>query len=341
MITFKHTRSGARRHFTLRTVPVVCCLGFAALLAGCPAMEDLVQQAQQQPAEAKLHISPARGSIMGGTRVTIHGAHTADFDTGTEVFFGAFLGSDVEIVDQVTLRVTAPAQAAGYVDVVVRVASGSTVAYAKGFEFVAMDAVDAEIIEQIEAIFPGPPHVVSALSLNNTGVRLTFSEPVREDSRDPANYSIVIPDGGMLILDRSKEIVLSDDHTVVDLPTLSQSDAFYRITVLGIHDLAGNPIAPPDMLVNPTEASFTGIAPADLDEHIDTDGDGFADWFEMLGWEITIELANGQPARGPGSAARALSGEFRRFSVARRRGPIDRQGSELGRALERARQDRP
>ena len=218
----------------------------------------------------------------------------SDSGEGTEVLFGGFLASAVEIVDENTVRAKAPAQAAGQVDVAVRIASGSVAVQPNAFQYVAIADADAEILSQIEDMFPGEPHVVSALALNNTSVRISFSEPVRKDATDPSNYAIVIPEGGILLLDKSKSPTLSEDQTVADLTTLSQADAFYRITVTGIHDLAGNPIAAPDMLVNPTEASFTGIAPADLDEHIDTDGDGFADWFEMLGWEMTIELANGQ-----------------------------------------------
>lgn len=247
---------------------------------------------------ATLGISPDRGPILGGTRVTIVGTNTAVFGDGTEVLFGAFLATDVEVVDESTIRATAPAQAAGHVNVIVRVASGSIVTHPDGFEYVAMADADAEIVAQIEAMFPGPLRLVSAVALNNTGARVTFSEPVRNGATDTSNYFIVIPDGGHLLLDQTVTPALSDDHMVVDLTTLSQADALYRLTVTGIRDLAGNPIAPPDMLVNPAETTFTGIAPANLDEHIDSDGDGFADWFEMLGWEMTIELANGQVVQG-------------------------------------------
>jgi hypothetical protein len=124
-------------------------------------------------------------------------------------------------------------------------------------------------------------------------VRVTFSEPVRDDATDPSNYSIVIPGGGVLLVDKSKRPVLSADHTVADIFTLSQSGVLYQLTATGIHDLAGNAIAPPDLLVNPSEATFTGIPPASLDEHVDTDGDDLADWFEMAGWTVIVEMADG------------------------------------------------
>ena len=285
----------------LGRVGVVLCLAVLGLtLPGCPNIAPPNQSGQDVPAviTSSLNVSPARGPVLGGTKVTVRGVDTADFDDGTVVLFGAFLATDIEVVDPTTVKATAPAQAAGDVDVIVRVASGSTVTRSAAFEYVAVKDADAEIIAQIEEMFPGPPHVVSAIATSNTGVLVAFSEPVSANAANQSRYSIVIPEGGMLMLDRDREVVLTDSQTVAELPTLSQSDAFYRLTVSGIHDLAGHPIAPPDMLVNPTEASFTGIAPANLDEHIDSDGDGFADWFEMLGWEITIELADGTRIQG-------------------------------------------
>ncbi len=173
-----------------------------------------------------------------------------------------------------------------------RADGGESVTLADGFEYVGMDNADGEILEQIEAQFPGQPSVVSAVATSNTSVRVTFSEPVRREATDPSNYSIVVAGGGVLLVDKSKTPILSPGQTVVDIFTLSQAAVLYQLTATGIHDLAGNPIAPPDMLVNPAEATFTGIAPARIDEHTDTDGDGLADWFEMAGWTVTVELAN-------------------------------------------------
>jgi len=269
------------------------CLAGIGWIAGCgQVIEDLIGNGEPQP--AGINLLPARGPVLGGTRVTITGTNAAAFESGTDVLFGSFLGADIEIMDERTLRVTAPAQAAGRVDVVVRLNDGSMLTRTEGFEYVSIEDANGELLEQIEQMFPGAPHVVSAIATSNTTVRVTFSEPVQRDATDASNYSIIIPEGGILLLDEAGGLELSADHTVVDLPTLSQADAFYRLTVSGIHDLAGHPIAPPDMLVNPTEASFFGIAPAAEHEHIDTDGDGLADWFEMLGWPVTIELANGQ-----------------------------------------------
>lgn len=271
---------------------MLICLGSVGWMASCDSslVEFLNGGSKGPPA---LQVSPARGPVLGGTRVTIMGTNAPDFDSGSEVLFGGFLGSNVEIVDSKTIRVSTPKQGIGFVDVSVRCGNGEAVTQASGFEYVAIEKAEGEMLEQIEAMFPGQPGVVSAAATSNTSVRVTFSEPVRNEAADPSNYSIVIPEGGVLLVDRTRKPVLSEDHTVVDLFTLSQSAVLYQLTATGIHDLAGNPIAPPDLLVNPSEATFTGIPPASLDEHVDTDGDDLADWFEMAGWTVIVEMADG------------------------------------------------
>jgi hypothetical protein len=63
-----------------------------------------------------LALDPSRGSVSGGTRVTITGMAT-DFAEGDEVLFGRRPCTDVEIVSTNTLRCKTPASAAGYGDV--------------------------------------------------------------------------------------------------------------------------------------------------------------------------------------------------------------------------------
>ena len=265
-----------------------CCPLFSIGTDGSDAAQDAPKPV--------LSISPARGPVLGGTRVTItsQSDDNPDFLANCDVLLGGFLATDVELVDADTVKATIPAQAAGRVDVTVLMTDGSSATEASLFEYVAIGDADAEIITQLETMFPGAPRLVSAISTSNTSVRVTFSEPVRAGADDNTNYNIVIPDGGFLMLNRDNTPTLRDDNTAVDLKTLSQADAIYELTVTGIRDLAGNPIAPPDLLVDPAVTRFVGIAPSDLSQHIDSDGDDFADWFEMLGWEITIELENGQ-----------------------------------------------
>lgn len=287
--------TGAR--WLILAAGVVC---ISSSLAGCPGFNPQDDAARETPApeppkKPLLAITPARGSVLGGTRVTISSLsdEVPSFVGGSEVILGGFLASNIELVDDKTIRATIPAQSAGRVDVTVRTHENGAATESAAFEYVAVADADAEICAQIEQIYPGAPRVVSAVATSNTSVRVTFSEPVRSGVTDNSNYSVIIPDGGILMLDREHPPVPRADLTVVELTTLSQTDAMYQLTVTGIRDLVGNSIAAPDMLVDPAVTTFFGIAPAHVDAHTDTDGDGFADWFEMLGWEITIELADG------------------------------------------------
>ncbi|MCB9854715.1 MAG: IPT/TIG domain-containing protein [Phycisphaerales bacterium] len=244
-----------------------------------------------EPKPTITSVQPNRTSVLGGTQVTLLGSN---FEPDSQVLFGGFLGTDVQVVSANQIRVNAPAQAAGSIDIIVRLPDGSTISYVGGFEYVTVANADTEIVRQLESRFPGGPRLVSAVATDNTSVQVTFSEPVSLASATAStNYSIVIPVGGVLLLDPAVPPKLNANQTVVDLTTLGMADAEYQLTVSGIEDLAGNSLAPPDILVNPSRTDFNGISPANIGEHIDSDGDGLADWFEMLGWEVSYELANG------------------------------------------------
>lgn len=139
---------------------------------------------------------------------------------------------------------------------------------------------------------PGPPRVVSAVSTGNTSVRVTFNEPVFEGAKDPSNFSIiqanVNSESAALRVDRA---ALSQDMTVVTLTTASQNEVTYELIVTGIQDLAGNVIAPPDILVNPTRTQFAGTPP--VDGGPDSDGDGLSDALEQNGWAVNVTRVNG------------------------------------------------
>ena len=63
-----------------------------------------------------LALDPTRGSVSGGTRVTVTGMAT-DFAEGDEILFGRRPCTDVEIVSTNTLRCVTPAAAPGFADV--------------------------------------------------------------------------------------------------------------------------------------------------------------------------------------------------------------------------------
>jgi plastocyanin len=85
------------------------------------------------PALAVSSLSPSMGSPSGGTDVTISGAGM-NSAVASSVTFGGVAATNVRVVDAVTLRVTAPAHAAGAVNVAVNV-GGSTVTLANGYTY--------------------------------------------------------------------------------------------------------------------------------------------------------------------------------------------------------------
>jgi hypothetical protein len=141
------------------------------------------------------------------------------------------------------------------------------------------------------------PRVVGAVSTDNMTVRVTFSKPMTDSAENPDNYSIVqaSEDGeAAKLFVQSAAFVPSTGQTVVELTTLGQAEVLYRLRVVNVTDLAGNHLGPATLLADPAETTFAGIPPVEGVLVTDTDGDGFADWFEMVGWEITVVFANGE-----------------------------------------------
>ena len=81
------------------------------------------------PAPAVTQLSPSSGPTTGGTVVTITGTNFL----GSTVTFGGVAATNVRVRDSVTMKVTAPAHAAGTVDVVV--SAGTSATLANGFTY--------------------------------------------------------------------------------------------------------------------------------------------------------------------------------------------------------------
>ena len=79
-------------------------------------------------------ISPNKGSVSGGTAVTITGT---GFQTGASVTFGGTLASIATMVNSTTLTATTPAHAAGAVSVVVTNTEEQSGTLANGYTYVA------------------------------------------------------------------------------------------------------------------------------------------------------------------------------------------------------------
>jgi hypothetical protein len=78
-----------------------------------------------RPAPRVTAVSPATGGVAGGTRVTIRGTHLSG---ALAVTFGKTKGTSLTVVSATELVVTAPAHAAGTVDVTVLTPSGASAA---------------------------------------------------------------------------------------------------------------------------------------------------------------------------------------------------------------------
>lgn len=243
-----------------------------------PQAFTFVEPPPEQPDMTFATIAPDSGSTQGGTRVTITGEH---FAPGMVVLFGGFLGTNVAVVNSQVLSVDAPAQGEGVVDVVLIRPDGDSLVLAAAFTY-----------ERSPVRLPGGPRVVSAISTSNTTVRVTFNESVADGADDASNYSIVQlnqqPEAGVLLVSAAAPSV---DGTSVTLTTFPQNELTYLLTVTNIKDVDGNPLAPPDILVNPTQAVFAGTPP--LQGGVDQDGDGLPDNEEQRGWVVFVQLVNG------------------------------------------------
>ncbi|MGA9520478.1 MAG: IPT/TIG domain-containing protein [Myxococcaceae bacterium] len=230
------------------------------------------------PLAAPVSIAPVKGSTRGGDRVAILGE---GFLEGTVVLFDGVAASDVRTLRGVMTVVTPP-HVEGEVRITLHDPVGRTVEVPTPYRYLQV------------ADTSGRPMVVGATSTGNTGVRIVFSEPVRPGAENPGNYLMAQPNvnseaAALLVLDGT----LSEDGITVELVTASQNEVGYEVTVSNVRDLDGNPLAPPELLRDPTRANFAGTAPDAQGSLIDTDDDGLPDHVEQNGWVVTIRLSNG------------------------------------------------
>ncbi|MDX2199189.1 MAG: IPT/TIG domain-containing protein [Phycisphaerae bacterium] len=250
-----------------------------------PAAFEYVDAPDPDPAATS--ITPAIGPAGAATSVTILGSN---FKAGTQVIFGGLLATQTTLLTDTLLTAITPSSPAGKVDVLIVAPGRPTVVLPQAFEFIA--AATTPIATDTTA-----PRVVGAVALSNTGVRISFSEPIRAGAELASNYQIRGTETAYLTVSSAR--LLPDNPSVVELTTLSQAADTYVVRVVNVADVAGNPLAAPDGLsslpgsIQPSEARFAGIAPGSSAEQIDSDGDGFADWFEMTGWNISVTTVNG------------------------------------------------
>ncbi len=144
-----------------------------------------------------------------------------------------------------------------------------------------------------------PPRVANTGSIGNTTVLVTFTEPIEQTSAEVAAHyrvSARLDDGvGTSAILEIVSAVRSSDRTTVTLTTRAQSDLLYTLAVTNVKDLAGNQIAPPELLNNPSAVTFQGTPPSGPQVH--SDDDGLSDVAEQAGWFVTVRNADGTTRR--------------------------------------------
>ncbi len=139
------------------------------------------------------------------------------------------------------------------------------------------------------------PRVVGAISTSNTTVVVTYNKPMGDSALEPSNYVVAQVNvnsevGTIAILADPRFLGL--DRTAVELNTSSQNEVTYEINVVNVKDIAGNHLAPVELLVNPASAQFPGTPPSG--NKIDSDGDGLADSEELRGYVVNVQLTGGE-----------------------------------------------
>lgn len=275
-------RATSRRAFRIRCATlalIVLCVGSGA----CDYLYPL-QDYFFPPTIEENGVTPASGSTLGGTRVTITGS---TFKPSSVVLFGGFLGEQTTILGNQVITTVTPAQAAGKVDIHVMTPGLPAFTLPQAFEY-----IEGALFDDGQA-----PRVVGATSLDNKNVLVTFSKPMGVGSEDKTRYSISGTDSAFLVVTSAKLLM---DKTTVLLTTLTQDFDNYTLHVVGVKDAFGRELATatgiiaPPAGVDPTRATFRGTAPTGAEIDFDTDGDGLGDWFEMKGWMVTVKLANGR-----------------------------------------------
>src|SRR6056297_2707169 len=243
-------------------------------------IDDIVLAgAYATPAFVSAFAEPGEQVVMAGAAF---GAETGSIvvdETGDALQAGIVNWRDNEIV----LAVDQGHDSNGAQDVMVSAQSGM------------LRLIDALVIHGVDnADDDEGPSLVSANATSNTSVIAQFSEAIvggPDGAEDPTLYSITAPARFPTVNVLAAQ-VLPPDYTRVRLTTMSQSNLIYTLEVSAIKDLAGNPLASPELGNDPTQTDFTGIPP-DGGGVIDSDGDGLTDAAEQSGWTVTVRRIDG------------------------------------------------
>jgi hypothetical protein len=264
----------------------------SAVLADGFEFIEVVEQAARQ-AVAIITILPISGPEDGGTRVTVRGAGFGD--DCVLLINGAVCYEIMAVSDQILTAIT-PAGTVGSADVTIVRSDGTEVNLPNAFTYTAAPGSGADSEDEAESDVP-TARVLGAVATSNLSVLVSFNTEMGPSVTDPSNYEITGSDTAFLVVTAATQ---REDKRLVDLTTLSQNADTYTLHVVGVTDAKGLPLMASDGLLaepygnDPSRTTFVGIAPESIGAQVDSDGDGFADWFEMMGWNVTVTFANGE-----------------------------------------------
>jgi hypothetical protein len=136
-------------------------------------------------------VSPASGNTAGGEVVTVNGAH---FSGATAVSFGGTAATNFTVVSDSTLIVTAPAEAAGTVDITVTTPSGTSgMSSADHFTYTAATA------PAVTAVSPNTGATVGGALVTIAGSNFTGASAVSFGSLSATWFSVA-SDNAILVL---------------------------------------------------------------------------------------------------------------------------------------------
>ena len=132
---------------------MIVCLVSALVATGQDTGVAAPSKPSKPPAPKVTRVAPGQGAATGGTKVTIKGQHLG---TARRVTFGGVKGTRLTVKNDHKLTVTAPAHAAGTVDVRVKT-RGGTSPTSKGVRFTYTAAPPAPRLRRRACRPPSPP----------------------------------------------------------------------------------------------------------------------------------------------------------------------------------------
>ncbi len=182
-------------------------------------------------------ISPAKGAVTGGTRVTLFGS---GFTGATAVRFGARAGTSLVVNSSNRITVTSPAGTAGFVNVAVISPGGSrTVSTASRFTYLARP--------NVTAISPAKGPVTGGTRVTLTGTGFTGATAVRFGNR--AGTGLVVNSGQSITVTSPSGVAGAVHVTVITPAGSSTASTASRFTYLARPNVTA---------ISPASGSATG-----------------------------------------------------------------------------------